>query len=70
MSGFFRGPPLLVYVIVLAIIEAVLIPLTYDYTDSPGITVLIAVGVFGLYALLAIVWSSRKPKPNPPEEDA
>ena len=61
MTTFYSGPPLIFLVFLLAIIEAVLIPVIVSYSGSWKLALGIGVAVFILYwALVLIVWSPNR----------
>ena len=59
MTGFHKGPSLFTHVFVLAILEAVLVPLVHDYSGNWGITALAGLGFLVVYIAAALYAAFR-----------
>ena len=62
MTGFFAGPPFLVHILILAMVNAILFPLIYDWSGSILYAFLISVGGLCLYGLLGFLIFRRQKK--------
>ncbi|BBO67399.1 hypothetical protein DSCA_13290 [Desulfosarcina alkanivorans] len=61
MTGFFSGPPLLLHILIVAMVNAFFFPIIYNWSGSILYAFLISVGILCLYGLIAI-WLFGKRK--------
>ena len=59
MSGFHKGPSLFTHVFVLALLEAVVVPLVHDVSASWGITAVAGLALLIAYVALALYVAFR-----------
>ncbi len=59
MTGFFKGPPLLVHILVATMANALVFPLFYHWTGSILYAFLISVCVLCVYGLV-VVWLVKR----------
>jgi hypothetical protein len=76
LTGFFRGPPLLVHALIVALAVALITPMIAERVPSRGLALLVATGLVALYFFLALIWASRhvlfsrdRVQPDEPRED-
>lgn len=60
MSTFFSGPPLLVHILIIAMVNAFFFPIITHWSGSILYTFLISVGILCIYGLIAIWLFGRK----------
>jgi hypothetical protein len=60
MTGLFKGPPLLVHILIAAMANALVFPLFYQWTGSILYAFLISVGVLCGYGLVVVRLFQRK----------
>lgn len=61
MTAFFSGPPLLVHLVIVAMINGFFFPIIYNWSGSLLYAFLISVGILCIYGLAAI-WLFGKRK--------
>jgi len=54
MTGFFSGPPLLVHILIIAMVNAFFFPIIAHWSGSLLYAFLISVGILCIYGLIAI----------------
>jgi len=59
MTGLFKGPPLLVHILIATMANALVFPLFYQWTGSILYAFLISVGVLCGYGLV-VVWLFKR----------
>lgn len=59
MTGFFRGPSLFIHVVVLALVEAMLIPFIWGFARDEAVVVVAALGFFLLYFVTALFLATK-----------
>lgn len=59
LTGFFRGPPLIVHALLVALAVALLTPIIAERVPSRGVAFLVAIGLAAVYFFVALVWGSR-----------
>jgi len=59
MSGIFKGPPLLVHILIAAMGNALIFPLFYHWAGSILYAFLISVGALSVYGLV-VVWLFKR----------
>jgi hypothetical protein len=60
MARISTGPTLLIHILILTMIDAILLPVFYQWSGSILYTFLISVGVLCLYGLLVLSLFGRK----------
>ena len=60
MTAFFSGPPLLVHILIIAMVNAFFFPIITHWSGSILYTFLISVGILCIYGLIAIWLFGRK----------
>jgi len=60
MMAFFSGPPLLVHILIIAMVNAFFFPIITDWSGSLLYAFLISVGILCLYGLMAIWLFGRR----------
>lgn len=60
MTGFFSGPPLLLHILIIAMVNAFFFPILYNWSGSILYAFLISVGILCLYGCVAIWVFGRK----------
>lgn len=61
MTGFFSGPPLVIHILILAMVNAFFFPFLYTWSGSILYAFLLSVGILCFYGLIAI-WIVRGKK--------
>jgi hypothetical protein len=54
MTGFFSGPPLLVHILIMAMVNAFFFPILTNWSGSLLYAFMISVGILSIYGLIAI----------------
>lgn len=60
MAGFFSGPPLLIHLLIIAMVNAFFFPIIYNWSGSILYAFLISVGILCFYGVVAIWLLGRK----------
>lgn len=60
MMAFFSGPPLLVHILIIAMVNAFFFPIITDWSGSLLYAFLVSVGILCLYGLMAIWLFGRR----------
>ena len=55
MTGFFRGPPLLVHIVIIAVVNGFFLPLLYQWTGSILYAFLASVLMLCVYGMVAVL---------------
>jgi hypothetical protein len=54
MTGFFRGPPLLVHIVIIAVVNGFFFPFLYQWTGSILYAFLVSVALLCVYGVAAV----------------